>query len=465
MSTNGEDKSPMAQTTSTTQITTSSLLTGETEKSLPPDSLLSLPKEVRNRIWHFALRPDCMFLSGPNICLKSHCHRDKNIDRWKVLVLCSTIYNETVVLLRSNGELIVQLSYRGPPVFEYSLRRTNTGLYDTGEMCGIPCVREIQLRQARNVAVIVQLGLPERPDGRRSALSYEKCTAKPKLGDVLRVLRQAEDIRQLRLFIERRSSNLQTVEDWEKAFELDRNQGIHQLLLAIVREVARKGGEVIVGRAFTYLDENMYCSTDEPLESHDADPVVPWLLQAALQEGIFATRLTDPPLHRQMAWEGLRVRIEDRMPDPDGPVQRPLTYEELPDKISATPSAITFGLLESDIKDVRELTGQREMVPQCNTDCQRTLGSMKDLENHLRKFPDHRISSKEAQEAKAARLREMNEAWGDAEGWTVEEPSKDDRRIIALARSPSRDSQHTVEASWCSSTVLASEARQMGSDC
>ncbi|KPI42718.1 uncharacterized protein AB675_2153 [Cyphellophora attinorum] len=410
-----------------TKITTSSLLTGKTEKISHPTSLLDLPKEVRNRIWHFALRPDCMFLSGPNVCLKSHCHRDKNIGRWRILVLCSTIYNETVVLLRNNGELIVQLTYRGPPVFECDSYPSTWG----GGAHAIRCVREIQVRQARNVAVIVHLGQLEHPDG-HNRLSYKNCTAKFKLGDVLRTLKQAKDIRKLRLFIERRSEYLHKFGDWEKHFRLDRKHGILDLLLAIVREVACKGGEVFVGRAFTYLDEQRYGNGWEPLESHDDDPVVPWLVQAALREGVFITRLMDPLLNRPMTWEELRVRVEDRVPVPDvqyqDPLQRPFTYEELLDENPATPSAMTFGLLESDIKDVRELTGRRQMVPQCNIDCQRTFGSMQDFENHLSSAPDHRMSFTEVMEAeatRAARLAEANEEWQDAKGCGLEEDCKE----------------------------------------
>jgi hypothetical protein len=379
-------------------------------KAGDPRSIFKLHKEIRNRVWFFALRPDCMFMTGPNVCLKPHAHREKDIDRLKVLVLCSTIYNETVVLVRNNGEVVVQLNYRGPPVFH------DDNPYKSPSGHPIPSMGELQFRGLRKIALIVHLGQINSPHG---AMLYRKCSARSKLRDVLRALKAMHGIQSLRLFVERRSDRISTAEDWQELFDADRENRIPRLMLDVVREVARQGGEITVGRAFLHMDGDSEIRGWKPIQSHDDDPIIPWLLQSALREGIFVTRAADPPLRETMSSAELKDLLRDRIPDSDLLEYQfcgPITYEELADDGSVVPQPTTFGILESDIKDATELSGRRPMFLECRG-CGCPFVDRGSLVEHLDKYTYHRTSTAEVE---ASRLRKEAHGNGPA-GWAEED--------------------------------------------
>lgn len=289
----------------------------DTTQKKPTPSILELPKEIRNRIWHFVMRPDCMFLTGPNSCLKQHGHRGHSIHRLNVLVLCSTVYNETVVLLRNNGEVVVPLRYRGQPLFD-SPDNLRSSYSANGSL---PLVPKIQFLSLRKIALLIKL-----PQVNRKYKPYRdpwnkihsQCSVKNKLRDILQALKEMNDIRSLRLLMDRRSEDINAADDWRKHSELDRKMNLPRLLLAIVKEAATKGAEITVGRAFHYIDHatfsQLLSGAPPPVESHDDDPIVPWLLQAALDAGIHAIRPADVPLKKSLRKEDLWSLIRPRTP-------------------------------------------------------------------------------------------------------------------------------------------------------
>ena len=167
-----EPDDAMTSSTSTTVISTQpsspakpTLKQGSNELVLEQPSargLFSLPREVRDRVYFYALRPDCR-LEYINACLDNHDHITTGRDRSKLLYSCSRVYFEAIELLHCHENIITITSKRGP-IFRDMRDFGRPSIFTCDKRvygCHIPprfC--ELQVFRFRSLAICVKLPAP-----------------------------------------------------------------------------------------------------------------------------------------------------------------------------------------------------------------------------------------------------------------------------------------------------------------
>ena len=308
-----------------------------------------LPSEIFSRIFTFVLRPDCTLQLHENDggwgypCTKTHEHVEGRTNRCDILVLSSEMYNRALPLLHKQSDTygLFSFSYKSASTLShgyisaYTVPRFNIQI-DLPEQCSWRTWFERgRFEQAR--AMICQIkGLIKVIQKRKMPIQCVEVYLRRGLPTDPYAVEVAD-----------------TKPFYKMQAKRDKMLGIGRLLTQLVLAVHERGGEVKVGREVFFLCDKF---------SHDDEPLVPWLLQVALERGIVVERLLD--LHWRDRHEGNRHAHTIRRSSP------------------AVPNLV-YGVDEDDIKAVDGLTGRRETIPECR--CCRTIFDTKAaLESHLR---------------------------------------------------------------------------------
>lgn len=168
--------------------------------------------------------------------------------------------------------------------------------------------------------------------------------------------------------------------DRQAHFRHDKSRGIPKLLLNIAKEVYNNGGIIKIGR----YDEGFRGI------GHDAKPIVPWMLQAALEQEVYIERLKDPLPYSAFFSDGGLTNVAANRSGSDEDEQ-----------------SWIFGILPQDFKAVTELQGRRVQVPECLL-CGKICETTTELEHHREKNFEHlqRIG-------KNVNGEDMEDGWGD----------------------------------------------------
>ena len=302
----------------------------------------SLPKEIFDRIFVFALRPDCMYREQ---CLKPHVHNDASFDttqRLDIATLSSRIFSETMPLLRVSGMSSTHLTFHCPkitsPIHAWSVGRINLLVDLPEEWCDLVWINSRRAKFVKQAAKLKKLV---------KALQSNRST-----------------VRELRLFLSRKDKLARTVKTAsQRRREREQELGFPMLLLDLITAVYANGGEISLGRDFAREEQ----------WNQDAEPFVPWLLQAALEKGVVVTRMLNPTARDRDMIEklGLAYTVGDVL---------------LPEK----PGTLTYGMLEREINAVDAVLPRRELVPECRG-CFEVFDNTSELENHLNELSSHRV--------------------------------------------------------------------------
>lgn len=262
------------------------------------------PKELRDRIWYFVLRPDCT--NGVAIhhkdCHKPHEHHEGYRDRIDILVLSSEIYNEASSLLRK-AEQRIELGFCISP-WQLAIDR----------------LTELQFRVLRHVAVVIHLPTTEGPTMPKSSHKLDKisnrCLARKELKKLTKLTTKDNSLQSVRIFIQRQEDAAGRHRDWPKTqLKLYKFFGIPSLLLELITILNDRGVHVSLGRAYSWRDGL----------SHDSDVLIPFVLQTAYGRGIFVERMMDPD--PQLSMEVRRLQPKRYLWDV---LSDPLTIQDVP---------------------------------------------------------------------------------------------------------------------------------------
>lgn len=227
-------------------------------------SFLEIPQEIRAQIYNRVLRPDCRLVDRGD-CEKQHDHPKRFHGCTKILLLNKQVYCEAIEHLHQ-VEIPIDVRLHGLPIFRHPKAFGRPGMFDTfyktSACLPFPRFSELQFLRFRKACLIIQCS---GSDSHRSGIGY-------KLRDIAKAIRKSQHLRSMRLQFKSFFLEPDSEEDLEdRNFRLD----MKAHLWDIVQAAHSINCELIVERH----PECIY-----PEDSHDDEPLIPWLLHAAFLE-------------------------------------------------------------------------------------------------------------------------------------------------------------------------------------
>lgn len=170
-----------------------------------------LPREVRDIIYFYILRPDCRmneFIHGPDQCYYKRCFKlhkciSSGLGRTKVLVLNRQAYQEAIGLLNAFENLIT-IRGRGHRVFRDPLAFGKPGFFACNKwisQCYLgPKFSELQVLRFKHLALEVHYPVPSVDN--EDLYAQRLGMLRKEITEAVRVLRKATGLRTLRLILQ-----------------------------------------------------------------------------------------------------------------------------------------------------------------------------------------------------------------------------------------------------------------------
>lgn len=259
-----------------------------------------LPREVRDRIYFRALRPDCGLTAFQ--CFRDHECVHNGSGRTKLLVLNKRIHRQAVGLLLAHEQLI-HINGQGARVFRNMRAFGKPGFFAQHNRMSQtyipPPFCELQMVQLRYLALQVDYPLPNTSVHRttyfqgyfrRHSIEYEPHLAKLKkeIREVEGVLRKCRDLQTFRLLI--RTESVEYSHDDEgrlkcRALTVEDHRDLEDLLLVFLNAAKCKQFKTAAQEHKTFLVSTQRGFETAKIPSYE-DPIVRWYNRRAENLGI-----------------------------------------------------------------------------------------------------------------------------------------------------------------------------------
>lgn len=247
---------------------------------------------------------------------------------------------------------------------------------------------ELEFVRLRKLALVIPLPLEDQTvwEPRKVWTGQELRKYHRKLKDIAAALAKCTQLETVRLLLDRNKSDDLSRGKMKKIMRKDRFYGTAKLLMNIVRAADSTGATLSLGRHQIFETVN---------HSHDTEPLVPWLLQTSLHEGIVVEREQDPPKdwkqnfdEEYQSWATSRHIPGDKASRLKWEVAS-LTGEAFL-KPKVLQSSLVYGMHPKDLWGVTTDDPDFRLIPECR-ECYAIFSSREDLEKHLKKNPSHQI--------------------------------------------------------------------------
>lgn len=395
---------------------------GAPPKKTGPAGFFSFPREVREDIYFYAIRPDCKLDFMDHCKLHHRCIKDGK-GSVNVLLLCSQTYveaietlhaHENIMLLKGNrGQLFRNMRDFGRPGKFHSSKDEYAARLP-------PRYCELQFLQFRKVAICLQL-----PDWSRSGWDEDSIHAtlerlSKEISQISAAILKSHHLRSLRLLISRAywyslGMNSYVQRRWEqrpggygRLNELVNARSIEHAHIAF-KNVIRPLIDLAVSKGISIGAEEdiLFRGTEREvgkvmrIDSSFADPLVAWIYATIpVKQRLtlnFNYRLDTNAMtfdERTMTWRMERYTFTDAL-------------EKYPDDCEAEEDRrFSISYDKTKLKNAPE---PYQLVPECRT-CYAVFTDWEDLRQHLDDKPKHKTSYSE----KAYNEIVPEAAWG---GW------------------------------------------------
>ena len=330
----------------------------EQASSSPQNYLLEvLPRELRDRIYIYTLRPDC-HIPDPHTCDKHHVHLTNFLRTTKLLCLCRQIYHEAIELLH-HGEVETAITFQSTPLFRHPKAFGQPLLFNSevrSTRCFIPpSISELEFLRLRKISLVINIPY-EGCITKWKSSTFPTCNILARLRrhirDTVAALRKCTHVETLKLVLRR----LEDFSGW--SFNQPTTYpAMQQLLRPLIGVAVIQGFKVAVKKelgfdAWDYLNDEI------------DDPLVGCIREIAQAAGVLAELPSE-------------TRSVNDWPTPPLHVPR---------------GTIRPTVLETDLTNLQgNATKPYHLTPECRT-CYQLFSSTFGLHNHLKAKPGHRRS-------------------------------------------------------------------------
>ena len=351
----------------------------------PFSKFLSIPVEIRTRIYSFVLRADCSLEGhgGKFYCAKQHICPQSFLGCTKILSVCRQVHDEAVELLHNlKQEPILMLNGKSKHVLRHPLEFGKPGFFFVCKRtckCYLPkAFDELQIIRMRKFAIDIIF-----PDTPTWLDSTDIASIANNVRETAAALGKSKTMKALRIRLSRLDTSY-----FNSQTQLEAHQAMRDALLPLIESALRAGYRLIIqdGR--------------DVRRDHATEPLVQWMVDRAKASEVNTTRL-EPEYLEEPGQDfddffDFSTNAESWITSSDNPPSTPdndspHTFDNDPPNTLDLPRPSYPEMLDDDIPLPMTPAAPYELVPQCrNKHCNAYFRNKSELAAHLLRFPSHK---------------------------------------------------------------------------